>query len=94
MRSLVLIACLAALCSFSPPAHGVDARVVHVRLPNENVVAEYVEEAPVFTVRLRARSAEVKGISFHVGNGGVSVELKAHPSNGRPGQPTGALLVK
>jgi hypothetical protein len=83
MRSFVLIALLAAVCSSSsPPAHGTDARVVYVVLPNEDVVAEYVESAPAFTVRLRAKSASVERIGFFIGDGAVAVELKAHPSNG------------
>jgi hypothetical protein len=81
MRSLALIALSAALISSSPLAHGFNSRIVQVRLPDEDVTAAYYEGDP-FTVKLYTKSASVEGVTFYVGNGGVAVELKAHPSKG------------
>jgi hypothetical protein len=82
MRSLVLFALVVVLTPFSQCAHAIDARIVQVRLPDEDVTVSYFESNPVFTVELRAKSASVEGVTFFVGNGGVAVELRAHPSDG------------
>jgi hypothetical protein len=81
MRSLVLLAPALAVAPFSPPVHAVDNHVIRVRLPDEHIVVGYVEGDP-FTVRLQAKNASVEGVSFYVGNGGIAVELRAHPSQG------------
>jgi len=81
MRSLMLLASVITVASFASHIHAFDDRVVRVRLPDEDIVAAYVEGDP-FTVRLWAKSASIEGVSFYIGNGGIAVELRAHPSQG------------
>jgi len=82
MRSLVLLTLTVVLTAGSPCVYGIDARIVQVRMPDEDVTVFYYESSPVFTVKLQAKSASVEGITFWVGNNGVAVELRAHPSKG------------
>jgi hypothetical protein len=82
MRSLVVFALAVTFASLASHVHATDSRVVQVRLPDEDIVAEYVETAPSFTVLLRAKSASIQGEEFYIGNSGVAVELRADPSKG------------
>lgn len=91
MKPLVLLALVVTLVSLSSHVHAIDSRVIRVRLPDEDIAAEYTETAPSFTVRLRAKSASVQAETLYVGNGGVAVELRAHSSKGFVFQ--GELLV-
>lgn len=85
MRSSVFIASVLQLVSLSPLVRGedvVDARVVQVSMPNEDVELSYIERRECFTVALLATSASVEGVDFYVGDGKVAVPLKAHSSEG------------
>jgi hypothetical protein len=82
MRSLVLLALAVTFAALSSHVHAIDSRVVRVRLPDEDIAAEYTETAPSFTVRLQAKSASVQAETFYIGNGSVAVELRAHSSQG------------
>jgi len=85
MRSSVLISLVLLFGSFSPLVRGgdwIDARVVQIRMPNEDVELSYIERTECFTVALLAKSASVEGVDFYVGDGKVAVGLKAHTSEG------------
>lgn len=59
-----------------------DGRVIHFRLPKEDIGIDYVERLPVFLVNLRTKDAEIEAQDLYIGDGDVAIPLQAHQSKG------------
>lgn len=56
--------------------------VVHVRLPDQDVMLFYTETNRGFTVRLEAKDGSIEGKKLYIGDGTVAADLVADPANG------------
>lgn len=59
-----------------------DGRVIHVRLPNEDIGISYAERFPVFVVNLTTKHAEIEAQDLYIGDGSVAAPMTAHQSHG------------
>jgi hypothetical protein len=82
MGPSLVLAVAAAFGPLFPCPRAIDSGVIRVRLPDEDVTALYVEQAPSFTVALRAKDASVEATRFYVGDGVLAVVIWATGSEG------------
>lgn len=85
MRSLLLAIAITGAVFTSVRAEErseIDANVVQIQLPPEDVTLYYLEMKGGMAIELRTESSSIIGKKFYVGDGVVATELVAHNTRG------------